>query len=169
MARRKESRAQPVSEKEAGEKSSAGDEVAGLLEGAEPPASMPDGPVEAVASGHQPMPGSASDKETRVATAPKAPTNRNLRELAPKKPAKGPGGQPKNGPTAIERVVSRGIDSGDTSSVAPVELFRVSRGGRAVINGKLCTVSTNARITRLTHDLESLKLQGIEFDLVGRG
>ncbi len=176
MARRKTERSKPVSEKEAGEKSGSSDEVAELLDGAETPEGVSSGPVEAVASGAQTMPGSASDREDPATPAKpkKEPSKRekkDLRKLAPKK------GAPKNrralpetqpGPSALETVLSRGVDPGDTSAIAPVELFRVTKGGRAMIGGRLCDIKVNARVTRLTHDLKTLKLQGIELTLVGR-
>lgn len=176
MARRKTERAKPVSEKDAGEKSDASDEVAELLDGAEAPEGVAGGPVEAVASGAQPMPGSASDREeTPEAEKPKKELSKkekkDLRKLAPKK------GAPKSrrelpavkpGKSALETVISRGIDPGDTDAIAPVELFRVTKGGRAMIGGRLCQIKVNARVTRLTHDLKTLKLQGIELELVGR-
>lgn len=176
MARRKTGRSRPVSEKDAGETSGSSDEVAELLDGAETPEGVSSGPVEAVASGAQPMPGSASDREERAEPAkPKKETSKktkkDLRALAPKK------GAPKNrralpptkpGPSALETVLSRGVDPGDTETIAPVELFRVTKGGRAMIGGRLCEIKVNARITRLTHDLKTLRLQGIELELVGR-
>ncbi len=175
MARRKTGRSRPVSEKDAGETSGSSDEVAELLDGAETP-DVSSGPVEAVASGAQTMPGSASDREDPATPAKpkKEPSKRekkDLRKLAPKK------GAPKNrralpptkpGPSALETVLSRGVDPGDTETIAPVELFRVTKGGRAMIGGRLCEIKVNARITRLTHDLKTLRLQGIELELVGR-
>ncbi len=173
MARRKTERSKPVSEKEAGAKSDSSDEVAELLDGAEAPEGVSSGPVEAVASGAQPMPGSASDREEPA--TPEKPkkelskkAKKDLRKLAPKK------GAPKNRrqlppqPSALERVISRGVDPGDTDTIAPVELFRVTKGGRAMIGGRLCEIKVNARITRLTHDLKTLQLQGIELELIGR-
>lgn len=172
MARRKTGRAQPVSEKEAGTSRGENDEVAELLDGAEAP-DAPSAPVEAVASGPQPMPGSASDRETPAeASKPAEPSSKkDLRALAPKKAApKSSRDQPKlvPGASALQTVISRGIDPGDTKAIEPVELFRVTKGGRAMIAGRICTVKQNARITRLTHDLKALKLQGIELELVGR-
>lgn len=176
MARRKTERSKPVSEKDAGEKSGSSDEVAELLDGAEAPEGVSSGPVEAVASGAQPMPGSASDREDPP--EPEKPKKelskkekKDLRKLAPKK------GAPKNrreppalkpGQSALEQVISRGVDPGDTTGIAPVELFRVTKGGRAMIGGRLCEIKVNARVTRLTHDLKTLKLQGIELELIGR-
>jgi hypothetical protein len=162
-----------VSEKEAGENTEDGDDVAELLDGAEVPATAAAAPVEAVASGPQGMPGSASDREESVDAAPVEHARTDLQKMAPKKapPKAGRdlGKYNVRGPeSALEQVIARGIDPGDVGAIAPVELFRVAKGGRAMIGGRLCTISQNARITRLTHDLESLKQQGIELELVGR-
>ncbi|HHH29035.1 MAG TPA: hypothetical protein ENK57_11925 [Polyangiaceae bacterium] len=171
MARRRAPRSKPVSEKAAGEDSGKGDDVAELLDGAKTPDAVPASPVEAVASGPQEMPGSASDKERRAdpKSAPKE-SQKDLRKLAPKKKQpEEPGYQVQTGASALETVIARGIDAGDTKSIDPVEIFRVTRGGRAMIGGRLCTISTNARVTRLTHDLKQLRMQGIELALIERG
>jgi hypothetical protein len=173
MARSKRGRSKPVSEKDAGETVEASDDVAELLDSAATPEGEP-APAEAVASGPQPMPGSASDRETRVEPPKKAKkTKKDLRNLAPKKaaPTKGrhPGMSTKPGASALQQVLARGIDKGDTTTVAPVEMHRVTKGGKAMISGRLCQIKEGARITRLTHDLENLRLQGIQLTLISRG
>lgn len=170
MARSKRGRSKPVSEKDAGEKAKASDDVAELLDNAATPEGTPE-PAEAVASGPQPMPGSASDTEEPAKTkkATQKP-GKDLRKLAPKKPKKSrkhPGIMP--GASALQTVLARGIDPGDTSTIAPVEVHRVTKGGKAMISGRLATIKEGARLTRLTHDLNNLRLQGIELTLVDRG
>lgn len=172
MARSKRGRSKPVSEKDAGEKAEASDDVAELLDSAAAPEGEP-APAEAVASGAQPMPGSASDRETRETPKKKKKSKKDLRDLAPKKaaPTKGRhlGIDVRPGASALQQVLARGIDPGDTSTMEPVEVHRVTKGGKAMIQGRLALLKEGQRCTRLTHDLKNLRLQGIELTLIDRG
>lgn len=174
MGRNQGERSRPVSERDAGEADSTSDEVAELLEGAETPETRSAGTaVEAVPSGPQTMPGSASDREERVDMPKPVGAAQDLRNLAPKKdpPRVGrslPKYQIQKGATALETVLKRGINRGDVEAVEAVELFRVAKGGRVMLHGRICEINLNARVTRLTHDLQALRLQGIELELVGR-
>lgn len=166
-------RSKPVSERDAGSQGSGDDDIGAVLAGETPPDGPETPPVEAVASGPeaQPMPGSASDRE--MPHEPEPPAARtDLRSLAPKKsiPEKR---DPirmavKPGASALDKVIARGINPGNTKSVEPVETFLVTKGGRVLIGGRLATVSEGQSVTRLTHNLEELRRQGIALELVAR-
>lgn len=121
------------------------------------------------------FPGSASNTEVKEAAAPKrrAKAAKDMQAFAPKKgsPQKVRPVAPKaqGADAALRATASRGIDPGDTSAMAPVEVWRVMEEGWIVRRGLRTKLSRNARITRLTHDIESLQAQGIKMEIVHRG
>jgi hypothetical protein len=168
-------RSKPVSEREAGEDPAATDDVAELLDGVSSDEGAVDTPVEAVESG--PM-NAGSAHEVTVEHKPESPSHdmdesvkADLRKLAPKKAAtKGGRKLPKYQikTTAHAQVMQRGISTGDTSKIAPVEKWRVEQGGRLMVEGRLCMVARGAIVTRLTHDLKKMREAGIELVLIGQ-
>lgn len=63
-------------------------------------------------------------------------------------------------------VMDQGIELGDTGAIPPVKDWRVVSDHRLMLNGRTITMKAGQIVTRLTHDLDSLKRQGVVLEAV---